>query len=310
MKCPKCGYLGFDTGDRCRHCGYDFSFAADAHDEEAGPGLVLDVPSEPHDAADRWYDQIDRALEDRGAGVGSSDDRVARAEQDGREAAVEELPLFGFEASDDDAPIVPFPASPRAPLSVRRTPDHPRLRQVPPRTPRRRPEEPALEFDEEPASRPAGDPALHRTAARPAPVVVPSSPARRLTAAAIDLVILLGIDLAVVYFTLRMSALATADWRLLPPAPLGAFLLLVKIAYFSSFTAVGGQTIGKMAVGIRVVADDGEWIDGSRAVWRTVVGTLAALVVGLGFLPALVGADRRALHDRAARTRVVSLRSV
>ena len=22
MKCPKCSYLGFETGDRCRNCGY------------------------------------------------------------------------------------------------------------------------------------------------------------------------------------------------------------------------------------------------------------------------------------------------
>ena len=28
MKCPKCGYLGFETTDRCRNCGYDFSLAA------------------------------------------------------------------------------------------------------------------------------------------------------------------------------------------------------------------------------------------------------------------------------------------
>src|SRR5262245_19663669 len=27
MKCPKCGYLGFETSDRCRHCGYDFSLS-------------------------------------------------------------------------------------------------------------------------------------------------------------------------------------------------------------------------------------------------------------------------------------------
>jgi len=26
MKCPKCGYVGFEVRDRCRHCGYDFSF--------------------------------------------------------------------------------------------------------------------------------------------------------------------------------------------------------------------------------------------------------------------------------------------
>ena len=25
MKCPKCGYLGFESVDRCRNCGYDFS---------------------------------------------------------------------------------------------------------------------------------------------------------------------------------------------------------------------------------------------------------------------------------------------
>ena len=27
MKCPKCGYLGFETADRCRNCQYDFSLA-------------------------------------------------------------------------------------------------------------------------------------------------------------------------------------------------------------------------------------------------------------------------------------------
>jgi len=29
MKCPKCSYLGFETGDRCRNCGYDFSLFVD-----------------------------------------------------------------------------------------------------------------------------------------------------------------------------------------------------------------------------------------------------------------------------------------
>ena len=36
MKCPKCGYLGFETTDRCRNCGYDFSFAA--------PSLPSELP--------------------------------------------------------------------------------------------------------------------------------------------------------------------------------------------------------------------------------------------------------------------------
>jgi len=37
MKCPKCGYLGFETTDRCRNCQYDFSLAPFSSD----PDLTL-----------------------------------------------------------------------------------------------------------------------------------------------------------------------------------------------------------------------------------------------------------------------------
>jgi len=30
MKCPKCGYLGFERVERCRNCGYDFSLTSPA----------------------------------------------------------------------------------------------------------------------------------------------------------------------------------------------------------------------------------------------------------------------------------------
>ena len=30
MKCPKCGYLGFERVERCRNCGYDFSLSVPA----------------------------------------------------------------------------------------------------------------------------------------------------------------------------------------------------------------------------------------------------------------------------------------
>lgn len=38
MKCPKCGYLGFETTDRCRNCQYDFSLAPFNADQ---PDLAL-----------------------------------------------------------------------------------------------------------------------------------------------------------------------------------------------------------------------------------------------------------------------------
>src|SRR5688500_20192243 len=34
MKCPKCGYLGFETTDRCRNCQYDFSLAPSSAEPE------------------------------------------------------------------------------------------------------------------------------------------------------------------------------------------------------------------------------------------------------------------------------------
>ena len=74
----------------------------------------------------------------------------------------------------------------------------------------------------------------------------------------IDHLLLGAIDLAVVYFTLRMTGLTMADLSMLPPVPLVAFLLLVKLSYFCAFTAVGGQTIGKMAMRIRVVTTEDE----------------------------------------------------
>jgi uncharacterized RDD family membrane protein YckC len=137
----------------------------------------------------------------------------------------------------------------------------------------------------------------------------PIRPGARITAVAIDYLILLGIDAAVLYFTLRMAGLAMEDWALLPLAPFLAFLGLLKVAYFYAFTVVGGQTIGKMAVGTCVVADNGTPVDAACAMRRTSAGVVSFLLFGAGFVPALFG-DHRALHDRLAGTRVVRLRSV
>jgi uncharacterized RDD family membrane protein YckC len=129
---------------------------------------------------------------------------------------------------------------------------------------------------------------------------------RRAAAGLIDLAILLGIDFVIVYSTLQLSSLTLAEWRLLPAAPMIAFLGLLKLSYFGAFTAACGQTIGKMAMRIRVVADDAT-LDPGRAARRTLVSVVSLLALGTGFIPALVDPDRRALHDRVAGTRVVTI---
>jgi uncharacterized RDD family membrane protein YckC len=240
---------------------------------------------------------------------------MAAAPRAAARAAASALPLFPAGAADDE-PLIKLPASPRPPLAVRRTPDRPR-RSTP--KPMRRPAEAAAVIPS------AADAQLHLGVEapplvdefrRPARVAPPlpatpavSSSARRLSAALIDHVILLAVDVVVVYFTIKMAALTSADWRSLPPLPLTSFLVMVKVAYFATFTLVGGQTIGKMALRIRVVGDDGSPLDPGRAFQRTVVGAVSLLAVGAGLVPLLVGADRRGFHDRVARTRVVAVPS-
>jgi uncharacterized RDD family membrane protein YckC len=184
----------------------------------------------------------------------------------------------------------------------------PRLRAVPkPAARTSAAAEPALQFTEVPDEAP--EPVEERAPAAAASFSAagPGTPGARIAAAAIDHLILGGIDIAVVYLTLRMSALDLTGWTLLPLAPLATFLALLKVAYFCAFTAIGGQTIGKMAMGIRVVTDEGGPVDGVCAIRRTLAGTVSTVVLGLGFLPALVGPGGRALHDHLAHTRVVDL---
>ena len=68
---------------------------------------------------------------------------------------------------------------------------------------------------------------------------------------------------------------------------------------------LGGQTVGKMATGIRVVADDDREVAAAQAVQRTLAAVASVATVGIGFAPVLLGGERRALHDRVAGTRVV-----
>jgi uncharacterized RDD family membrane protein YckC len=127
----------------------------------------------------------------------------------------------------------------------------------------------------------------------------------RLLAVIIDLMILAVVDAAVVYFTMQICGIPVEDLDLLPKGPLLTFLLVQNGGYLVAFTA-GGQTLGKMAMGIRVVpAGDEPSIDLGRAFLRTLVWVLLAVPVGLGFLTALFSPNHRGLHDRFAGTRVV-----
>ena len=101
MKCPKCGYLGFESGDRCRNCGYEFSLSV-------GNSDPLDQPLDLGPDESRPPLDLDRV-------IGAPD-----------ETQPDDLPLF---SRDDERRSLRARCGPRAPLGVRRaTPEVPRAR--------------------------------------------------------------------------------------------------------------------------------------------------------------------------------------
>ena len=303
MKCPKCGYLGFKHVERCPNCGYDFSLSSSPN--------VLDLairfspPDTPQPLAD--LAMVDSALAPTAASrpaVRTTDlprVRVAAAAQ-----PTPDLPLFGSPIVDD-VPLITRPSPPRTPLAVRRaTPEVPRLRSES-RAPMLDLAAPEIETRPSASrSRPLRTSILgpDRHAEAP-PAEEAAAVGARVVAAAIDLVVLAAIDIAVVYFTMQICGVALGELSILPKVPLLAFLICQNVAYFVAFTA-GGQTMGQMALRIKVVSDDvGASPDLTHAVLRTLVWAVLAVPAGLGLVTALFSEDRRGLHDRCAGTRVV-----
>jgi uncharacterized RDD family membrane protein YckC/ribosomal protein S27E len=82
---------------------------------------------------------------------------------------------------------------------------------------------------------------------------------------------------------------------------------LIHAAYFITFHWLWGQTLGKMALQIRVVSMDGGPLTFGQSVGRYFAAILSAILLGIGFIMAGVRADKRGLHDLLAGTRVERL---
>jgi uncharacterized RDD family membrane protein YckC len=323
MKCPKCGYLGFETTERCRHCGYDFSLPTHVPTSLELPlrGAQTEAPladfdlsrlgGDDHTNSDIPLD-LDRVIGEiepvpnpapfvPSLGAASAPTRRAQPYspapgRDDDESGASALPLFTHPASDvEEQPLITPPRPARPPLAVRRaTPEVARRRT--PRTIRRNDDDLALQLE---PSREEDD------ANTPVPAVAPARPAARLASALIDMMLLGAIDAAVLYLTLAIAGLSFADVRVIPTIPMAAFLLLLNGGYLVGFTAANGQTIGKMLTNIRVVGRDGGRVDVAGAVVRATGVLLSLIPLGLPYVVVFASPHRRALHDRLAGTRVV-----
>jgi uncharacterized RDD family membrane protein YckC len=357
MKCPKCGYLGFETTDRCRNCQYDFSLAPFISEAEltlqgpdrrtestsdfelpaitrqtdglGGSGLDLDRlfgDPEPAESPSHILTSLTQAsaspsrkvesptitlLDDEAGDVEGpivdsdlsapfpEESLPAIAMSFESEAAEPEPQLPETPAASADGAALPFDDGPIVPpLAVRRsTPEVPRNR---PRTTR-----PARMLDLEPAAK-SGEASQAATDTVASLMEMPSLGAR-VGAGLIDLLLLVGIDAAVVFLTLRVTGLQNTleDLRVLSPVPFVGFLATLAFGYVAAFTVAGGQTIGKMLLSLRVIGDDGRPVDAAGGMLRALGCMLVPITLGLSYLPALFTSDHRAIHDRLAGTRVV-----
>ena len=205
-----------------------------------------------------------------------------------------------------DLPLFPEPRAPEPIVRGSRPNDSRPLavRRRTPRVPRRRQEERVssrAEMERLAADRGA-DGEIGGRAFPAGPV--PAEPGRRLAAGVADLLLLALVDGVVVALTARLLGMPVAAAAGMPWLPLAAFLALLNLASVVTLTALGGQTLGKMAAGVRVVDCDGGPVTTSRALVRTVLSVLSLLAAGLGFV-GLFARSRRACHDWLADTRVV-----
>ncbi|MEA3547496.1 MAG: RDD family protein [Thermodesulfobacteriota bacterium] len=138
----------------------------------------------------------------------------------------------------------------------------------------------------------------------------------RLMAFTIDLVILNCLycgSLVLVGISVQRSFFL--DFHALLNLTLGGLLLVLTLplclstAYFVVFHACGGQTIGKMFMGLRVRSRGSEFLSFGVSFLRFIGLLLSALPIGAGFLWAILDRNQETWHDKLALTEVVDERN-
>ena len=145
---------------------------------------------------------------------------------------------------------------------------------------------------------PAGTADARVTAPMAAAALHPAGFWIRSGALLIDVVCVMAAEMAFGFFmwALAEDRLAAAGSR--------AFRFLASPCYFVFLHWARGQTLGKMAFHIRVVSRDGGPLSFGQAALRHLGSWLSAAILGIGYLVAAFRADKRALHDLIAGTRV------
>jgi uncharacterized RDD family membrane protein YckC len=95
------------------------------------------------------------------------------------------------------------------------------------------------------------------------------------------------------------------------PAIMGALAiryliqLAISVAYEAYFVSTRGGTLGKLALGLKIIRADGSGVPVGLAVGRYFAQILSSLTFLIGYIMAGFDSEKRALHDRICDTRVI-----
>lgn len=83
------------------------------------------------------------------------------------------------------------------------------------------------------------------------------------------------------------------------------YWILLTVLYEVLLTGTFGATLGKMAVGAKIIGADGSPLGYGRALLRSLAARFTEMMLFVGYLWIIVRPDKRGLHDLMAGTRVV-----
>ncbi len=130
--------------------------------------------------------------------------------------------------------------------------------------------------------------------------------ALRFVAVLIDVAILVVLVLGIALFTGGAYSTGEDGARTVGIQANGWWPFLVFFAYYFVFEATAGRTIGKRAVGLRVVDENGDWIGWGQSFVRNLLRIVDALFFYLvGAIAVWSSPKRQRVGDRAANTFVI-----
>jgi uncharacterized RDD family membrane protein YckC len=151
---------------------------------------------------------------------------------------------------------------------------------------------------------------LAAAAKQPVPTVIPGAE----LAAPVAAVEYMGfwIRFAAAIIDIVVILLISSAFRLFGAVGIGfpVFGILIPWLYYWLFTGLKGQTLGKMAVGIKVVNAEGSIPGLGIAALREIPGKiLSTIAVYLGFLWIIWDGQKQGWHDKIANTYVLKVES-